>query len=307
MIKRISVVAPAYNEEQCIRLFIDKTIKAFKDNNLKGEIIIVNDGSTDKTKEIIEKIAKKDKLVRIINNRKNMGLTGAAWVGIKNAKEEIIVFLPSDLESNPEEDIPILLKPLEKGYDLSVGRRYGGRLSIPKKATSYVFNFVARVLFKVPAHDLGWVKAFKKEVINDIELRSNWHRFLVVFIADKGYKIKEVKTKFYPRKLGKSKFGRLGFLRIPGGFFDMIAIKFLLSFSKKPMFVFGMLGTLFLLIGLIGAIYLVIFKILEGSITQRIPLIFLIAILIISGLQLFAIGFLAELLVTIKDEINRKK
>jgi len=307
MIKRISVVAPAYNEEECIGSFIDKTIRAFRDNNLKGEIIIVNDGSTDKTRQIVEKIAKKNKLVKIINNRKNMGLTGATWVGFNNAKEEIIVFLPSDLESNPEEDIPTLLEPLEQGYDLSVGRRYGGKLSIPKKMTSYLFNLIARVIFKVPTHDLGWVKAFKKEIIKDIELRSDWHRFLVVFIANKGYKIKEVKTRFYPRKLGKSKFGKLGFLRIPGGFFDMIAIKFLLSFSKKPMFAFGTLGALFLLLGLMGGVYLVILKFLEGSIIQRTPLIFLIVILIVSGLQLFALGFLAELLVTIRDEVNKKK
>src|SRR3989338_7201462 len=307
MIKIISVVAPAYNEEECIGSFIDKTIRAFRDNNLKGEIIIVNDGSTDKTRQIVEKIAKKNKLVKIINNRKNMGLTGATWVGFNNAKEEIIVFLPSDLESNPEEDIPTLLEPLEQGYDLSVGRRYGGKLSIPKKMTSYLFNLIARVIFKVPTHDLGWVKAFKKEIIKDIELRSDWHRFLVVFIANKGYKIKEVKTRFYPRKLGKSKFGKLGFLRIPGGFFDMIAIKFLLSFSKKPMFVFGMFGALFLLLGIIGGLYLVILNIMEEVIIQRTPLIFLVSILIISGIQLFALGFLAELLVVIKEDINRKK
>src|SRR3989344_4124211 len=216
MIKRISVVAPAYNEEECIRLFIEKTIKTFKDNNLKGEILIVNDGSTDKTREIVENIRKKEGLVRLINNRKNLGLTSAAWIGFKNAKEGVIVFLPSDLESNPEEDIPILLKPLEKGYDLSVGRRCGSRLNIAKRMTSYFFNMLARLIFKVPVHDLTWVKAFKKGVINDLELRSDWHRFLVVFVAHQGYKIKEVDTKFYPRKTGKSKFGKFGFMRLPG-------------------------------------------------------------------------------------------
>jgi len=307
MIKRVSVVAPAYNEEGCIKLFIAKTIKALKDNSLTGEIIIVNDGSTDKTKEIAEEAAKKNSIVKIISNRKNIGLTGAAWIGFKNAKEDIIVFLPSDMESNPEEDIPALLKPLEEGYDLSVGRRYGGKLSISKKVTSGLFNFIARIMFKVPTHDLGWVKAFKKDIIKDIELRSDWHRFLVVFIADRGYKIKEVKTRFYPRKTGKSRFGRLGFLRVPGGFFDMISIKFLLSFSKRPMFVFGMFGALFLLLGIIGGLYLVILNIMEEVIIQRTPLIFLVSILIISGIQLFALGFLAELLVAIKDDISKKK
>ncbi len=307
MVEKISVVAPAYNEEECISLFIGKTIRAFRNNNLKGEIVIVNDGSTDRTKEIVEEIAKKENSVRLINNRKNMGLTGAAWVGFKNAKEDIIVFLPSDLESDPEEDIPILLKPLEEGYDLSVGRRYGGKIGIVKKIESYFFNKLARIIFHVPAHDLGWVKAFKKEVINDIELRSDWHRFLVIFVASRGYKIKEVKTKFYPRKIGKSKFGKFGFMRLPGGFFDLIAIKFLLSFSKRPMFVFGTFGAVFLFIGSAGGLYLLLFKILGGSLIERMPLLFLVVLLILSGTQLFALGFLAEFLVSIKDSIEKKK
>ena len=133
MIKRVSVVAPAYNEEECIGIFIDRTVKSLRDNGLKGEIIIVNDGSTDKTAEIITKKSEKEKNVRLINNRKNLGLTGAAWVGFKNAKENIIIFLPSDLESSPEEDIPSLLAPIEEGYDLSVGRRYGGKIGIIKR------------------------------------------------------------------------------------------------------------------------------------------------------------------------------
>lgn len=307
MIKRISIVAPAFNEQESIELFIKKTIKAFRDNKLVGEILIVNDGSTDKTRKIVENIAKKEPIVRLINNRKNLGLTGAAWIGFKNARENFIVFLPSDLESNPEEDIPILLKPLEEGYDMAVGRREGNRLNIIKSITSYIFNTLARIIFKVPVRDLTWVKAFKKGVINDLELRSDWYRFFVIFVANKGYKIKEVKTKFYPRKFGKSKFGKTGLMRLPGGFFDLIAIKFLLSFSKKPMFVFGSLGILFLMLGFIGGLYLLIIKILGQHLIPRMPLIFLVVVLILSGIQLFAIGFLAEFLVTINDAINKKK
>jgi len=307
MINRVSVVAPAYNEEKCIRLFIDKTIKAFKNNNLKGEILIVNDGSTDKTREIVEVIARKESLVRVINNRKNLGLTSAAWIGFKNAKEDIIVFLPSDLESNPEEDIPALLEPLGDGYDLSVGRRYGGRLNVIKRITSYSFNMLARLMFKVQVHDLTWVKAFKKDVISNIELRSDWHRFLVIFVAHKGYKIKEVNTKFYPRKAGKSKFGKYGLMRLPGGFFDLITIKLLLSFSKRPMFVFGFLGTIFLIFGFIGGVYLSIIKILGGALSPRMPLLFLVVLLILVGTQLFALGFLTEFLASIKEKIDKIK
>ncbi|MEK6983797.1 MAG: glycosyltransferase family 2 protein [Nanoarchaeota archaeon] len=305
--KRISVVAPAYNEEECISLFVGKTIRAFKDNNLKGEIIIVNDGSTDKTGVIAQNIAKKEPLVRLINNRKNIGLTGAAWIGFNNAKEDIIVFLPSDLESDPEEDIPILLKPLDEGYDMAVGKREGSRLNTIKSTTSFIFNMMASLIFKVPVHDLGWIKAFKKEVISDLELRSDWHRFLVIFVADKGYKIKEVSTKFHPRKKGKSKFGKFGLMRLPGGFFDLIAIRFLLSFSRKPMFVFGSFGMIFLVLGSIGGAYLAFIKILGKPLIPRMPLLFLVVLFILSGIQLFALGFLAEFLVSIRESINKKK
>lgn len=305
--KEISVVAPAHNEEKCIGLFIRKVIKTFKDNNLKGEIIIVNDASEDKTKEIIEDIAKKEKLVKIINNRKNKGLTGATWVGFKNAKENIIVFLPSDLESNPEEDIPKLLKPIYGGYDISIGCRCGKKGNLIKYVTSRMFNWIARITFKINVHDLGWVKAFKREVIENMELRSDWHRFFIPIAAQEGYRIKEVKTRFYPRKLGKSRFGFFGFMRLPGGFFDMISIKFLLSFSKRPMFVFGSLGSLLLIIGFLGGVYLLVIKITTGQIGNRLPLIFLVVLFILSGIQLFAIGFLAELLVTIKESIEKRK
>ena len=307
MIRRVSVVAPAYNEQECIKIFLDKSVKALQDNGLKGEILIVNDGSTDKTAEILQVYAKKQKLLRVITNRKNEGLTTAAWKGFKQAKEDVIVFLPSDLESDPEEDIPLLLKPLEEGYDVAVGRRYGGKVGIIKKITSFIFNLLARVVFNIPLHDLTWVKAFKKEAINGIELRSEWHRYLVVFMADKGYKIKEVRTRFYPRKLGRSKFGRFGLMRLPSGFFDMIAIKFLQSFPKRPMFVFGSVGAILLVLGFIGGVYLAYVKITTGVLSPRMPLIFLVILLILSGIQLFALGFLAEFLVTIHDSINKRK
>jgi len=301
----ISVVAPAYNEEDCIKEFVGRAINAFEDNNLKGEILIIDDCSTDKTNKILRKILRKTKLVRVIKNKKNLGLTGAAWVGFENAKGDIIVFLPSDLESDPREDIPLLLEPLSSGYDMSIGRRYGGKIGLIKGLTSYCFNFLARLLFQIDLHDMGWVKAFKRDILKDIELRSDWHRLFPIFVADKGYKIKEVRTKFYPRALNRSKYGKLGLRRLPGGFFDMIAVKFLVSFSKKPMFVFGGLGTLFLVTGFVLGSYLFILKIINGTIGQRLPLMFLTILLIIAGIQLFALGFLAELVVSLKESMKK--
>jgi len=303
----ISLVAPAYNEEGLIAEFLDKSIKAFHNHNLKGEILIVNDASTDKTKDILNKYAQKSKLVKVIHNQKNLGLTGASWIGFQRASSDIIVFLPSDLGSDPQEDIPILLKPFSEGYDMVVGWKQGKRENFVKQAISRSFNWFARLIFQVSYHDLGWIKAFKKEVIQEINLRSDWHRYFTIFAAKQGFKIKEVKTNYRPRKAGKSKFGVLGLVRIPGAFFDMISVKMILSFSKKPMFVFGLVGSLFIFIGAIVGFYLLVQKLAYGaSLTSRTPLIFLATILLLSGIQLFAVGFLAELIATLREEVKRK-
>ena len=303
----VSLVAPAYNEEGLIAEFLNKSIKAFNDNDLKGEILIVNDGSTDKTEDILNKYAQKNKLVKVIHNQKNLGLTGASWIGFQAACSDIIVFLPSDLGSDPQEDIPILLKPFSEGYDMVVGWKQGKRENFVKQAISRSFNWFARVIFQVPYHDLGWIKAFKKEVIHEINLRSDWHRYFTIFAQKQGFKIKEVKTNYAPRKAGKSKFGTLGLLRIPGAFFDMISIKMILSFSKKPMFVFGLVGSTFILVGAVIGLYLLVQKLAYGaSLIARTPLIFLATVLLLSGIQLFAIGFLAELIATLRDEVKRK-
>lgn len=307
LLKRVSLVAPAYNEEKCIVAFVQKAIQAFKKNKLTGEIIVVNDGSTDNTGKLLNQLSKKEKLLKVLHNKKNKGLTGATWRGFQEAKEPIIIFLPSDLESDPEKDIPLLLTPLKEGYDMSIGRRMGRKASKIKSMSSFLFNSCVRLLFSVSLHDLGWVKAFKREVLSDIALRSDWHRFFAVLVAHKGYKIKEVPTPFYPREITESKFGRLGFMRVPGAFFDMIAIKLLLSFSRKPMFVFGMVGSILLLLGFIGGCYLVALKILQGHIGSHIPLMFLVVILLLMGTQLFAFGFLAECIVTLGDSFKRKK
>lgn len=304
-IMEVSVVAPAYNEEKNIREFVEKVDKTLKKNNIKGEILIVDDGSRDNTGKILENLKTKFKNLRVIHNKINKGLTNATWIGFKNAKKDTIVFLPSDLESNPEEDIPKLLNKLDK-VDIVVGWRYNKRQGFIKTIISLFFNFLSRLLFKIKVHDLTWIKAFRRDIINNIEsLRSDWHRFFVVLAIYEGYKIKEVKTRFYPRKRGKSHYGRFGFKRMFGGFFDMLVIKFLLSFSKKPMHIFGTAGSLMFLFGFFIGCYILYLNFVLGNVAERIPLISLAILFILIGIQLFAIGFLAEFLVSIRDDLNR--
>jgi hypothetical protein len=155
---------------------------------------------------------------------------------------------------------------------------------------------------------MGWIKGFKREVVYGIEpLRSDWHRFFPILASNAGYKIKEVKTTFYPRIHGKSKFGRFGIMRIPGAFFDTAVLKFHLSFSKKPMHLFGMLGIISFFLGFLTGLYIIYLNFVVGNVVNRVPLIILTALFILVGIQFFATGFLAEFMASIKELIERKE
>ena len=301
--EKISVIAPAHNEEGNVKEYVERVDKTMKTHSLIGEILIVNDGSTDKTLIILESLQKKYKNLRVVSHRKNKGLTSAIRTGIENAQYEYIILLHSDLESYPEEDIPRLLKPLTEGYDFVIGRKNHEQRTLVKAVSSLAFNFLCRKLFKANIHDIGWVKAFKKEVYYNVEtLRSDWHRFFVFLAANEGYKIKEVPASFHQRKTGKSHFGKLGIKRARGAFLDLIVIKFLLSFSKRPMHIFGTTGGIMVSLGLLVALYDLYLFLAYGSLVDRTPSLLLSVFLILTGLQFFATGFLAELIVSISEK-----
>ena len=306
---KISVVAPAYNEQGCIKEFVERVHKTLRDNHLQGEIVIVNDGSRDNTLNILISLQKDIPILRVISHKKNQGFTAAMITAIENTKYDYIVFLPSDLESHPEEDIPKLLKPIEEGYDFSIGWRKNKRQGFLKTQLSKTFNILTALLFRVHIHDMGWVKAFRKEIYYNVEaLRADWHRYFVVLAAKEGYRIKEVPTTFYPRKAGKSKFGRVGLKRIPGGFLDLLVIKFLTSFSKKPMRVFGPIGAFLMGLGFISGLYVLFLNfVLMEAVINRVPLVVLTVFLFVTGLQLFGLGFVSELIVSNSEKQNRKR
>ncbi len=306
--KSVSVVSPARNEEENIREFIEKTSNSLDKLKIDYEIIIVNDASTDRTGTILSQLKTKYRRLKVIDNKKRKGLTGALNVGFENTGKPVIIFLPSDLESNPAEDIPKLITAFNENYDVVVGWRHNKKENIAKRITTYVFNSFSSFLFGVKLHDLGWVKCFKKEILNEIEpLRSDWHRFLVVLAFSAGYKVKEIKTNFYPRKKGKSNFGKFGFLRVPGAFFDLIVVKFFTVFSKKPIHLFGFVGLLFIISGFVLGMYILYLHLIVKYIVNRLPLIILTSLFIFVGILLFCIGILAEYLVSIREMLRIRK
>lgn len=224
---RVCILVPVYNEAGSIRLLVEKVLRAFSDNAIAGEIVFVNDGSTDGSQQVIEACCREHDFIRVITHPERRGLTEVLKTAIKHASGEIVITLPADLESDPEEDIPKLLNEMSKGFDAVAGWRQGRRDG--KVLASRIYNSVCRMLFNLHLHDMNWIKAVKREALEDLNVRSDWHRFLLPILAARGYRIGEVKTNWYPRKSGRSKSG------IGRGFtfvLDLLVLKFLLTFAR---------------------------------------------------------------------------
>jgi len=294
----ISVILPAYNEEDNISTVIKKSMNALSALKCNGEIIVVDDGSTDNTADKVMQTGFKEPQLYLIRHRKNRGLTEALITGFQQARADIVVFLCSDMQSDPEEDIPKLVNELKAGYDVVVGWRQGRREN--KVFLSRIYNFVCSRLFNLHLHDMNWIKAFRREVVEDLELKSDWHRFILMLASHKGYRIGEVKTTWYPRRKGKSKFG---FSRVSASFFDVMAIKFLLIFIDRPIRFFGFWGMLFIIVGFLILVYLVVLWFMMHIQLRPLMLFSLFSILI--GIFILMIGFLAELISLQQVRLNK--
>ncbi len=293
---KVSVVVPAYNEAENIVPLMEEFSKMFSRTRMRGEVILVDDGSTDGTFRKAKECQGKYHFLRVVSHKRNQGLTEALMTGFSKARGRIFVFWPADLQYLPE-DIPKLIERIDNGYDVVCGWKQGSYGL--KSFVSFIYNLLSRILFRIKVHDLNSVKAFRREVADEVPLRKDWHRYMVVMAAEKGYKIGEAKVNLYPRRFGQSKFG---FWRIPIGFLDLLSVKFQLSFMKKPLLLFGFLGLVLILLGILTggvAVYLRIAK-NEGF---R-PLLYLVILLVLSGVSFFVLGFLAEAITSVKDEMR---
>ncbi|MCK4307844.1 glycosyltransferase family 2 protein [candidate division WOR-3 bacterium] len=296
MTSKVSIIIPAFNEEENIASLLEKFDQMLQENSIPCEVILVDDGSTDKTFEKGVQYQKKYNFLKVIRQKNRRGITDALLSGFNVARGDIFVYFPADLQYLPEE-IPKLVNKLEEGYELVAGWKTG---RYEKRFVSGVYNWLSRMLFRVPVHDLNSIKAFKREVVRELPWRKDWHRYIVAMAYEYGFNIGEVRVTLCPRKYGKSKFG---FWRIPVGILDLIAVKFQMSVMRKPMLFFGSIsGGLLLAALVVGIIALYLrFGLQKG---YR-PLLYLVIFLGISGLLLFVVGFLAEAMAGIQDEIRK--
>lgn len=298
----ISVVIPAYNEEQNIPILYQKLTQVFEGKDY--EILFVDDGSEDGTFEVLKKIANMDKRVKVIRFKRNYGQTSAMYAGFQHAKGNVIVTMDADLQNDPE-DIPALLKKLEEGYDLVSGWRKDRKDPfLSRKLPSMVANWIISKATGVRLHDYGCtLKAYRAELLKELELYGDMHRFLPALTKRQGAKITEIVVRHHPRLYGKSKYGIGRTIRV---ILDILLVKFLNEYINKPMYVFGTAGFLLLAVGILALLYPTFLKIFGEDIGRR-PLLILGVLLILVGIQLISTGILAEMMVRIYYRIKEEK
>ncbi len=299
----ISIVVPVYNESDSIRLLINEIINVMKSHQLLFELIIVNDGSVDSTSNVLENLSLEIKQLTVINLRKNYGQTAALAAGFDHSNGDIIVTLDGDLQNDPN-DIPKLITNINEGYDLICGWRFQRKDKLlNRRIPSQIANRLIGNVTGIHLHDYGCsLKAFKHEIIKDIKLYGELHRFLPVLANIEGAKIKEIKVNHRSRKYGQSKYGIDRTFRV---LMDLLTVWFMNKFLTRPMYVFGFIGIISIISSFIMSSYLIVLKFLGESIGNR-PLLIFALILGIAGVQLFSFGLLGELLMrTYHESQNR--
>ncbi len=299
---KLSFIIPVFNEKESLERLYSEILENIE--NKDYEIIFIDDGSSDNSFNIMERLAKRDKRVKIIKFRKNFGKSASLQTGFENAKGDIIFTMDADLQDNPTE-IPEFIEKIEEGYDLVTGWKKNRKDPISKTIPSKFFNFITSRSFKLKLHDYNCgFKAYKKEVINEIDIYGEMHRYIPAIVHTKGFKVTEIPVEHRPREFGRSKYGVERYLR---GFLDLLTVKLLTSFTHSPLYLFGRIGSTFSIIGFLIGLYLTIMKYAFHQPLYNRPLLFLSILLIMVGLQFFSIGLLGELIVNQSRDKNKKR
>jgi len=304
----ISVVIPLLNEEESLNELYDWIAKVMQSNRYSYEILFIDDGSTDTSWDVIEKLSQADPNVRGIKFQRNFGKSQALNAGFKEVKGDVVITMDADLQDSPDE-IPELYNLIAKeGFDLISGwkkKRYDSK--IRKNIPSKLFNAAARKTSGLKLHDFNCgLKAYKNEVVKSVDVRGEMHRYIPVLAKNAGFnKIDEKVVIHQARKYGVTKFGIDRFIN---GFLDLITIWFLSKFGKRPMHLFGLLGTLMFVIGFLFAFYLGIDKIFlnpTGRLITQKPQFYISLVTMIIGTQFFLAGFLGEIILRTKSNTKR--
>ena len=307
----ISVIVPLFNEAESLPELAAWIQRVMKENNFSYEIIFINDGSTDNSWDVIEELSKKDSNIHGIKFRRNYGKSPALYCGFERAQGDVVITMDADLQDSPDE-IPTLYRMVVKeGYDLVSGYKKKRYDPLSKTIPTKLFNATARRVSGIKnLHDFNCgLKSYRKDVVKDIEVYGDMHRYIPYLAKNAGYtKIGEHVVQHQARKYGKSKFGISRFFH---GYLDLMSLWFLSKFSRRPMHIFGLWGSLMFFIGFIAAIIVGATKLIAMANDQHYrlvtdsPYFFIALAMMIIGTQLFLTGFLAELVSRSSQERNR--
>lgn len=299
----ISVVIPVYNEEENIPVLHEKLSSVLDRLGYEYEIIYVDDGSSDRTLEILESLQKKDRHVVVLSLRRNFGQTAAFAAGFDFARGDVIITMDADLQNDPE-DIPKLLE-LIKEYDLVSGwRRERKDPFFSRRLPSMIANWLISKVTGVRLHDYGCsLKAYRKDIVKNLRLYGEMHRFIPAVASWYGVRVAEIPVKHHPRFKGRSKYGISRTFKV---LLDLVTVKFLQSFSTKPIQFFGSMGLLSSFLGFLILLYLAALKLLKGVSIGGRPLLILGVLLVVVGVQFIGMGLLGEMLVRVYHESQRK-
>jgi glycosyltransferase involved in cell wall biosynthesis len=289
----ISFVIPLLNEEESLPALYEAIGAAAEPMPVDYEIIFVDDGSTDHSVAVLEGLYRADgEHVRVIQFRRNFGKTAALSAGFSLAQGEIVVTMDADLQDDPNE-LPKLLAKLDQGYDLVGAWRAHRRDSISKKWPSRLANTTVSKLTGLQLHDINCgFKVYRREVVRDLKLYGELHRYIPVLAHWKGYRVTEEQVTHHPRRFGASKYGAR---RLARGYIDFLSVLFMTTYLKRPMHLFGMAGTIVAGLGTLIMLYLAALWVIQGGIGWR-PLLFFGITALVVGIQLISVGLLGEML-----------
>lgn len=297
----ISVVVPLYNEEESLPELVAWIDRVAKGEALSYEIIMVDDGSTDGSWSVVQRLKKEYPAIRGISFRRNYGKSAALYSGFEMAQGEVVFTMDADLQDSPDE-IPAMRRMiLDEGYDIVSGWKRKRYDPISKRLPSKFFNFTARLMSGIKLHDFNCgLKAYRRKVVKSIEVYGEMHRYIPILAKHAGFRrIGEKVVEHHERKYGKSKFG---LERMVKGYLDLITVTFMSHFGRSPMYLFGTLGTLMFLFGGVTAVWIIVDKIYSQAhgymwrgVTEQ-PMFYLALLAVVLGVMLFLAGFLAELI-----------
>jgi len=302
-LRAISVVIPVFNEEQSIPLLYQELKPVMEEMGAEYEVIFVDDGSDDASNEVLQRLAQNDKGVKIIQFRKNFGQTAAIAAGVEHAQGEIIITMDGDGQNDPR-DIPRLLEKLEQGYDVASGWRKNRKDPFfNKRFPSSLANRLISWLTRVRLHDYGCtLKAYRREILKDVRLYGEMHRFIPAYASWVGASITEIEVTHHPRRHGRSKYG---LSRTTSVILDLITIIFLQRYSTKPIHLFGGAGMILFVLGVLTGLFVLYRRIIWGGVWIS-PMILISFLFVTMGIMFILLGLIAEIIIRTYHESQGK-